>query len=181
MRLAPWASTLQRGIAASSPSQSSTCYAAERITGGSVPRSRRNRSALRRLRSALRGEQLRLLEPVQESVLRAYRRPLPGGFAQLGQRRQASPWSAGLVSAERPAILVLRQSDSPRLHASGFSAAVQCCLTPRSSRAPTACHAGPVGGTRYIFANRARAPHRRCRLNSNVRHHDLLPKLPMPT
>ena len=44
------------------------------------------------------------------------------------------------------------------------------CLTPRSSRAPTACHAGPAGGTLYIFANRARAPHRRCRLNSNVRH-----------
>ena len=44
-----------------------------------------------------------------------------------------------------------------------------CGLTPRSSRAPTACHAGPAGGTLYIFANRARAPHRRCRLNSNVR------------
>ena len=43
------------------------------------------------------------------------------------------------------------------------------CLTPRSSRAPTACHAGPAGGTRYIFATRARASHRWCRLNSNVR------------
>ena len=45
------------------------------------------------------------------------------------------------------------------------------CLTPRSSRAPTACRAGPAGGTRYIFAIRARASHRRCRLNSNVRRH----------
>ena len=45
------------------------------------------------------------------------------------------------------------------------------CLTPRSSRAPTACHAGPAGGTRYIFASRARASHRRCPLNSNVRRH----------
>ena len=44
------------------------------------------------------------------------------------------------------------------------------CLTPRSSRAPTACHAGPVCGTLYIFAVRARASHRWCRLNSNVRH-----------
>ena len=43
------------------------------------------------------------------------------------------------------------------------------CLTPRSSRAPTACHTGPAGGTRYIFATRARASHRWCRLNSNVR------------
>ena len=47
------------------------------------------------------------------------------------------------------------------------------CLTPRSSRAPTACHAGPAGGTQYIFASRARASHRRCRLNSNVRQHDM--------
>ena len=44
-------------------------------------------------------------------------------------------------------------------------------LTPRSSRAPTACHAGPASGTRYIFAVRARASHRWCRLNSNVRPH----------
>ena len=42
-------------------------------------------------------------------------------------------------------------------------------LTPRSSRAPTACHAGPAGGTQYIFAIRARAPRCWCRLNSNVR------------
>ena len=48
------------------------------------------------------------------------------------------------------------------------------CLTPRSSRAPTACHAGPAGGTRYIFAIRARASHRWCRLNSNVRLHEKL-------
>ena len=45
------------------------------------------------------------------------------------------------------------------------------CLTPRSSRAPTAGHAGPACGTRYILASRARASHRRCRLNSNVRSH----------
>ena len=41
--------------------------------------------------------------------------------------------------------------------------------TPRSSRAPTARDTLPVGGTRYIFANRARAPHRWCRLSSKVR------------
>jgi hypothetical protein len=51
---------------------------------------------------------------------------------------------------------------------------VQRGLTPRSSRAPTACHAGPAGGTRYIFASRARASRRRCRLNSNVRPHNRL-------
>ena len=47
----------------------------------------------------------------------------------------------------------------------------ECGLTPRSSRAPTAGHAGPVGGTRYIFANRARASHRWCQLSSNVSPH----------
>ena len=45
-------------------------------------------------------------------------------------------------------------------------------LTPRSSRAPTAGHAGPAGGTLYIFASRASTSHRRCRLNSNVRPHN---------
>ena len=45
-----------------------------------------------------------------------------------------------------------------------------CCgLTPRSSGAPTAGHQGPVGGTRYICANRALASYRRRPLNSNVR------------
>ena len=43
-------------------------------------------------------------------------------------------------------------------------------LTPRSSGAPTAGRQARSGGTRYIFASRARASHRWCRLNSNVRH-----------
>ena len=49
---------------------------------------------------------------------------------------------------------------------------VPCSLTIRSSRAPTAGHQARSGGTRYIFASRARASHRWCRLNSNVRHHN---------
>jgi hypothetical protein len=44
-------------------------------------------------------------------------------------------------------------------------------LTPRSSGAPTAGHQGPVGGTLYIFANRALASCRRRPLSSNVRPH----------
>ena len=47
----------------------------------------------------------------------------------------------------------------------------QCGLTPRSRRGPTAGHQGPVGGTRYIFANRALASCRWSRLSSNVRPH----------
>ena len=50
-----------------------------------------------------------------------------------------------------------------------------CCLTPRSRRGPTAGHQGPVGGTRYILANRALASYRWSRLTSNVRHHKAKP------
>jgi len=53
-----------------------------------------------------------------------------------------------------------------------LSCLTRCGLTSRSSRAPTACHAGPAGDTRYIFASRARASRRWCRLNSNVRPHN---------
>jgi hypothetical protein len=41
-------------------------------------------------------------------------------------------------------------------------------LTPRSTRRATAGHLGPVGGTRYIFANRAKASCRSAPVNSNV-------------
>ena len=42
-------------------------------------------------------------------------------------------------------------------------------LTRRSSGPATACHQGPVGGTRYIFANRALASRRRGPLSSNYK------------
>ena len=46
------------------------------------------------------------------------------------------------------------------------------CLTPRSSRAPTAWHAGHQAlGLRPILRLLSAAPRCRCRLNSNVRHH----------
>ena len=84
------------------------------------------------------------------------------------------PGGGGLVnsvgsSASVPVSRVCKEAVAAQSRR-GFVDRVKWCLTPRSSRAPTACHAGPAGGTLYIFANRARAPHRRCRLNSNVRH-----------
>ena len=45
---------------------------------------------------------------------------------------------------------------------------MQCCLTPRSSGAPTACHQGPPA-VQYIFCRRALASCRRRPLSSNVR------------
>ena len=83
----------------------------------------------------------------------------------------SNTWRATVTSAERAASAAGHEEQPclPRPAASARSA--QRSLTPRSSRAPTACHAGPAGGTRYIFATRARASHRWCRLNSNVRPH----------
>ena len=56
--------------------------------------------------------------------------------------------------------LVERKEEAPRISAvrvsgdSGpFGAGGECCLTPRSSRAPTAGHQARSGGTRYIFAS----------------------------
>ena len=48
--------------------------------------------------------------------------------------------------------------------------ASRCSLTPRSSRAPTAGRAGHQAlGLRPILRLLSSTPHRRCRLNSNVR------------
>ena len=51
--------------------------------------------------------------------------------------------------------------------------ASRCSLTPRSSRAPTAWHAGQhAPGLRPIVRMLSSAPRCRCRLNSNVRPHN---------
>ena len=123
---------------------------------------------------------IRLWNTVRESVLRASRRPSFCGFAQLGQRRQASPWPPAWAAAERPAIVVLRQSQRSRRHAARLSATAQCCLTPRSSGAPTAGHQRPAGGTRYIFTVRALASCRCRPLSSNVRHQKTRPLRSVP-
>jgi hypothetical protein len=52
---------------------------------------------------------------------------------------------------------------------SGLNA--QCCLTPRSTGHATAVHAGQLGGTLYIFANRPCAARRVAPVSSNVRPH----------
>ena len=51
---------------------------------------------------------------------------------------------------------------------------MQCGLTLRSSRAPTAGRAGHQAlGLRPILRLLSITPHRRCQLNSNVRHHKM--------
>jgi hypothetical protein len=56
--------------------------------------------------------------------------------------------------------------------------APMCRLTIRSRGGPTAGHQGPVGGTVYIFANRALASRRRPPLSSNVSRHRRQPGRP---
>jgi hypothetical protein len=88
-------------------------------------------------------------------------------------------WRARVASAERDASVVHHLEKQGTGTLTTALQPQQRCLTRRSSRAPTAGHAGPVGGTLYIFANRARASHRWCRLTSNVRQHKL--QFPRPT
>jgi len=83
----------------------------------------------------------------------------------------------------------LARKEIAKIHSSPTTK--QPCLTPRSKGAPAAGHQGPVGGTRYIFANRALASHRWRPLSSNVRPHkptapatrcacEQPPRLPLP-
>ena len=55
----------------------------------------------------------------------------------------------------------------------------KCGLTPRSTGPATAGHLGPVGGTRYIFANRAKASCLRGPVSSNVDRNKLAFRQPM--
>ena len=56
------------------------------------------------------------------------------------------------------------------LHLACTATTAARCLTPRSSRAPTACHAGHLAqGLRPILRQPPSAPHRRRQLSSNVR------------
>ena len=94
------------------------------------------------------------------------RRPHSGRYRLLQLNRPATITECPLAFT----LESVARSFTPAL-AAVASVALTRCLTLRSSRAPTAGHAGPVGGTRCIFPNRARASHRRCRLSSNVRPH----------
>ena len=66
-----------------------------------------------------------------------------------------------------------RRVSAPKLLLLHFACTVTtaaCCLTPRSSRAPTAWHAGhQAQGLRPTMRLLSSAPRCRCRLNSNVR------------
>ena len=89
-------------------------------------------------------------------------------FAQRPQwRREGQHRSVSHLCSPRPASHGILRTQS-KVTVTGLA---QCCLTPRSSGAPTAGHQGPVGGTRHIFATRALASCRRRPLSSNVRQH----------
>ena len=104
--------------------------------------------------------------------------PGPVGYGS-GQNLSKAPVPAR-VSAGRssPGLAITscrhrgRRVSAPKLlllHFACTATTAARCLTPRSSRAPTASPQARSGGALYIFASPGLATHRRCRLNSNVR------------
>jgi len=91
--------------------------------------------------------------PASAAVAALQRRARKGSPARGGRHRG---WASRKVPASNPTTL-------PTVGG--------CCLTPWSTGRATASHLGPVGGTLYIFANRAKAPCLRPPVTSNVRRH----------
>ena len=79
------------------------------------------------------------------------------------------PTSGGYSRPLQPRLRATGLATPPRSQRIASAVPRKCCLTPRSSGAPTAGRQRPVGGTRYIFTGRALASCRRRPLNSNVR------------
>ena len=93
----------------------------------------------------------------------------------------SSPWLStcllrhqyGRVSASKVWLVSHRGYSTCRQASHGVP---QCCLTPRSSGAPTACRTGHQAlGLRPILRLLSSAPRRRCPLSSNVRPHSQPP------
>ena len=86
------------------------------------------------------------------------------------QSAMQSPWLAPQTRSTATALAVARSGKQNGSHANTIlsSYRTQCCLTLRSSGAPTAGHQARSGGTRYIFASPGLASCRRRPLSSNV-------------
>ena len=74
-------------------------------------------------------------------------------------------------TATAPAEAPRGKQNGARTEMQAPSPCRKCCLTPRSSGAPTAGHQARSGGTRYIFASPGLASYRCRPLSSNVRPH----------
>jgi hypothetical protein len=79
------------------------------------------------------------------------------------------PWHLASLAVQLPR-LVFWHSRLPAV-ARNSTSHLQCCLTPRSSGAPTAGRQARSAGTPSIFCGPGPASHRRCPLTSNVRPH----------
>ena len=87
------------------------------------------------------------------------------------RRAAVSTWHATAVCAQREAHAAGKEELQGLGMPTATTPRAQRCLTPRSSRAPTAGHQARATGTVYIFRGPGLASHRWCRLTSNVRHH----------
>ena len=148
---------------------------------------------LRRLRSATQvaaGEPAppvcqRRIGPSAEERLRFAGQATPHSYCGRWSVRRSPPpairrlRSATQVAAGKPAPQVCHRRTGPsaeKAHALVWRGALQrdsaqCCLTPRSSGAPTAGHQARAGGTLYIFTGPGLASCRRRPLSSNVGLH----------
>ncbi len=79
-------------------------------------------------------------------------------------RKEVAPWRHFIQFSRAWHPLVSASSAASRA-----SACIQCWLTTRSTGRATAGRLGPVGATRIMFANRAKAPCLRAPVSSNVR------------
>ena len=105
-----------------------------------------------------------------------------GGQRCKARSAMQSPWQAPKTRSTATALARAQSGKHNGSHAgtAPSSSCRQCCLTPRSSRAPTAGHQARSGGTLYIFASPGLASYRWLRLSSNVRRHRMRIFLPDP-
>ena len=96
---------------------------------------------------------------VCHSVLGAHRRPQRRGVDLLGSRRQASPWQASLVSAERFAFVPLHESQLTQWHTTRLPVTSHCAAEPLVQAEPQRRATRPGMQVRRTFsASRAWRP-----------------------
>ena len=124
----------------------------------------------------------RLIHGVAESL---FRQNAPADNYEFELRHKAIIDRFGRYP-HRNAILGRQSTDEERRSSGSLGPASRRSewgLTPHSTGRATAAHLGPVGGTRYILAHRAKAACLRTPVNSNVRRHTASPPdlIPSPS
>ena len=99
---------------------------------------------------------------------------------RLRQRQHQEHFSCAAAARSGERLVIANSAVHSSAKVAQPAAAIQCCLTPRSSGTPTACHQGPPA-VQYIVCRRALASCRRRPLSSNVRPRIRSTRLPSST